>query len=233
MSRKFKQVEDAVTSRVMPLLDKKLYGWTLTEQQCPFVDGSKRPDMMMVRNGRETIAIEAKSYDNPDNGIKKVRDEYLGKELNPDYIGVSETLEVAVVLRYPQEVIEASHLVKAIVHTEEFEYCVITKSGEGDFPASGFVKGTLTDVATALSIGASPAKHIAEAADKMADGMEVAAKWLHDAIADKPAIGDKLNEILGENVTTETCSKACLIITDAFIFQNSIAGKRALIRAAR
>ena len=231
MSRKFKQVEDAVTSRVMPLLDKKLYGWTLTEQQCPFVDGSKRPDMMMVRNGRETIAIEAKSYDNPDNGIEKVRDEYLGKELNPDYIGVSEALEVAVVLRYPQEVIEASHLVKAIVHTEEFEYCVITKSGEGDFPTSGFVKGTLTDVATALSIGASPAKHIAEAADKMADGMEVAAKWLHDAIADKPAIGDKLNEILGENVTTETCSKACLIITDAFIFQNSIAGKRALIRA--
>ncbi len=230
MSRKFKQVEDAVTSRVMPLLDKKLYGWTLTEQQCPFVDGSKRPDMMMVRNGRETIAIEAKSYNNPDNGIEKVRDEYLGKELNPDYIGVSETLEVAVVLRYPQEVIEASHLVKAIVHTEEFEYCVITKSGEGDFPTSGFVKGTLTDVATALSIGASPAKHIAEAADKMADGMEVAAKWLHDAIADKPAIGDKLNEILGENVTTETCSKACLIITDAFIFQNSIAGKRALIR---
>ena len=231
MSRKFKQGEDAVTSRVMPLLDKKLYGWTLTEQQCPFVDGSKRPDMMMVRNGRETIAIEAKSYNNPDNGIEKVRDEYLGKELNPDYIGVSETLEVAVVLRYPQEVIEASHLVKAIVHTEEFEYCVITKSGEGDFPTSGFVKGTLTDVATALSIGASPAKHIAEAADKMADGMEVAAKWLHDAIADKPAIGDKLNEILGENVTTETCSKACLIITDAFIFQNSIAGKRALIRA--
>ena len=94
----------------------------------------------------------------------------------------------------------------------------------------GFVKGTLTDVATALSIGASPAKHIAEAADRMADGMEVAAAWLNDAIADKPAIGDKLNEILGEKVTTETCSKACLIITDAFIFQNSIAGKRGLIR---
>ena len=230
MSRKFKQAEDAVTSRVMPLLDRKLYGWTLTEQQLPFIEDTKHPDMMAVRKGRETIAIEAKSYNNPDDGIETVREKYLGKALTAKYVGVSDTLEVALVLRYPQEVIEATDLVKAIVHTESFEYCIITKSGEGDFPASGFVKGTLTDVATALSIGASPAKHIAEAADRMADGMEVAAAWLNDAIADKPAIGYKLNEILGEKVTTETCSKACLIITDAFIFQNSIAGKRGLIR---
>ena len=230
MSRKFKQAEDAVTSRVMPLLDRKLYGWTLTEQQLPFIEDTKHPDMMAVRKGRETIAIEAKSYNNPDDGIETVREKYLGKSLTAKYVGVSDTLEVALVLRYPQEVIEATDLVKAIVHTESFEYCIITKSGEGDFPASGFVKGTLTDVATALSIGASPAKHIAEAADRMADGMEVAAAWLNDAIADKPAIGYKLNEILGEKVTTETCSKACLIITDAFIFQNSIAGKRGLIR---
>ncbi len=230
MSRKFKQAEDAVTSRVMPLLDRKLYGWTLTEQQLPFIEDTKHPDMMAVRKGRETIAIEAKSYNNPDDGIETVREKYLGKSLTAKYVGVSDTLEVALILRYPQEVIEATDLVKAIVHTESFEYCIITKSGEGDFPASGFVKGTLSDVATALSIGASPAKHIAEAADRMADGMEVAAAWLNDAIADKPAIGYKLNEILGEKVTTETCSKACLIITDAFIFQNSIAGKRGLIR---
>ena len=230
MSRKFKQAEDAVTSRVMPLLDRKLYGWTLTEQQLPFIEDTKHPDMMAVRKGRETIAIEAKSYNNPDDGIETVREKYLGKSLTAKYVGVSDTLEVALILRYPQEVIEATDLVKAIVHTEAFEYCIITKSGEGDFPASGFVTGTLSDVATALSIGASPAKHIAEAADRMADGMEVAAAWLNDAIADKPAIGYKLNEILGEKVTTETCSKACLIITDAFIFQNSIAGKRGLIR---
>ena len=229
MSRKFKQVEDAVTSRVMPLLDKKLYGWTLTEQQPPFIEDTTKPDMMAVRKGRETIAIEAKAYDNPDT-IEDIRNKYLGKSLNANYVGVSETLQVLLVLRYPQEVIEATDVDNAICHTDKLEYCILTKSGEGDFPASGFVKGTLSDVATALSIGASPAKHIAEAADKMADGMEIAAKWLNDAIADKPAIGDKLNEILGENVTTETCSKACLIITDAFIFQNSIAGKRALIR---
>ena len=229
MSRKFKQVEDTVTARVRPLLDKKLYGWTLTEQQPPFIEDTTKPDMMAVRKGRETIAIEAKAYDNPDT-IKDIRNKYLGKALTANYVGVSETLEVILVLRYPQEVIEATDVDNAIRHTDTLEYCIVTKSGEGDFPASGFVKGTLSDVATALSIGASPAKHIAEAADKMADGMEIAAKWLNDAIADKPAIGDKLNEILGENVTTETCSKACLIITDAFIFQNSIAGKRALIR---
>ena len=46
MSRKFKQAEDAVTSRVMPLLDRKLYGWTLTEQQLPFIEDTKHPDMM-------------------------------------------------------------------------------------------------------------------------------------------------------------------------------------------
>ena len=229
MTRKFRQAETYVTSRVMPILAKKMYGWMLKVEQPPFIEDTTKPDMMAVRKGRETIAIEAKAYDNPDT-IEDIREKYLGKSLNAHYVGVSETLEVILVLRYPQEVIEATDVDKAIRHTDTLEYCILTKSGEGDFPASGFVKGTLTDVATALSIGASPAKHIAEAADKMADGMEIAAKWLNDAIADKPAIGAKLNEILGENVTTETCSKACLIITDAFIFQNSIAGKRALIR---
>ena len=229
MSRKIRHREPYVTSKVEELLGHKLHGWTLSVEQPPFGDDNTVPDMMAVRSGRETIAIEAKAYDNPDT-IDDIRKKYLGKALNAAYVGVSENLEVALVLRYPQEVIEATALKKAIAHTDKLEYCIITKSGEGDFPASGFVKGTLTDVATALSIGASPAKHIAEAADKMADGMEIAAKWLNDAIADKPAIGDKLNEILGEKVTTETCSKACLIITDAFIFQNSIAGKRALIR---
>ena len=229
MTRKFRQAETYVTSRVMPILAQKMYGWTLKVEQPPFIEDTTKPDMMAVRKGRETIAIEAKAYDNPDT-IDDIREKYLGKALTADYVGVSETLEVILVLRYPQEVIEATDVDNAIRHTDTLEYCILTKSGEGDFPTSGFVKGTLADVATALSIGASPAKHIAEAADKMADGMEIAAKWLNDAIADKPAIGDKLNEILGENVTTETCSKACLIITDAFIFQNSIAGKRALIR---
>ena len=94
MSRKFKQAEDAVTSRVMPLLDRKLYGWTLTEQQLPFIEDTKHPDMMAVRKGRETIAIEAKSYNNPDDGIETVREKYLGKSLTAKYVGVSDTLEV-------------------------------------------------------------------------------------------------------------------------------------------
>ena len=230
MSRKFKQVENHVTSNVKRHLDAKMYGWTLSVEQPAFIEDTKRPDMMAVRSGRETIAIEAKSYNNPEDAVASVKEKYLGKALMPDYVGVSDMLEVVFILRYPQEVIEATNLDEAIAHTESFEYCIITKNGEGDFPASGFVKGTLTDVATALSIGASPAKHIDAAAAKMAHGMEVAAKWLLDAIYEKPEIGAVLNEILGEKVTSETCSKACLIITDAFIFQNSIAGKRALIR---
>ena len=230
MSRKIRHREPYVTSKVEELLGHKLHGWTLSVEQPPFGDDNTVPDMMAVRSGRETIAIEAKAYDNSDT-VDDIRKKYLGKTLTAAYVGVSENLEVVLVLRYPQEVMEATALKKAIAHTESFEYCIITKSGEGDFPASGFVKGTLTDVATALSIGASPAKHIAEAADKMADGMEVAAKWLHAASMNKPAIQAALQEILGETTfTIETCSKACLIITDAFIFQNSIAGKRVLIR---
>jgi len=229
MAREFKNREDTVTSSVKPLLAHKLHGWTLSEQQLPFVEDATHPDMMAVRSGRETIAIEAKAYTNVTT-IDEIRGKYMGKALTSDYVGTSDTLEVILVLRYPQDVMEAADIPKSIVHTEELEYCLVTKNGEGDFPASGFVKGTLNDVATALSIGASPAKHIADAANKMADGMEVAAAWLHDAIDKTPEIGAVLNEILDEKVTEETCAKACLIITDAFVFQNSIAGKRVLIR---
>ena len=88
MTRKFRQAETYVTSRVMPILAKNMYGWTLKVEQPPFIEDTTKPDMMAVRTGRETIAIEAKAYDNSDT-IADIRKKYMGKSLNATYVGVS------------------------------------------------------------------------------------------------------------------------------------------------
>lgn len=225
-----RQAEDTITAGVRNLLSRMTHGWTIEAQQKPFVGNQRTPDIMVKRLGLETVAVEAKPADVPiEGGITKMRDIYIGSELTADWVGISETLQTGLVIRYPEELSSASgdELVAKLVRTTEIEYKLISiSSGEQvEFPMAGVARGSLADIVNALHVGASPSKQIKDAAQAMERGIKVAARWIEDAIPNKPAIGKKLSGILGEEATGEACGKAALIITDAFIFQHALAGK--------
>ena len=96
-----KQKENPVTSQFVPLLREMSPGWRMEEQQTIFEDSSRTPDVIVTRDGHETVAIEAKWTDSPKDGVAQVRSRYLGRRLCPDFVGVSETLRAAMVVRYP------------------------------------------------------------------------------------------------------------------------------------
>ena len=225
-----RQAEDTITAEVRNLVSGMTHGWTIEAQQKPFVGSQRTPDIMVKRFGLETIAVEAKPADTPiEKGITKMRDSYIGSELTAEWIGISETLQTGVVIRYPEELSTASgdELIGTLINTTDIEYKLISiSSGEPmEFPMAGVARGSLADIVNALHVGASPSKQIKDAAQAMERGIKVAAKWIEDAIPNKPAIGQKLSGILGEKATAEACGKAALIITDAFIFQHALAGK--------
>ena len=78
-----------------------------------------------------------------------------------------------------------------------------------------------------------PTSHLEAAAEEMEKSINKAAYLLEDAIVDHPAIGTKIESILHQEVFSkadekpniQTLRMAALIITDAFVFQSSLAGK--------
>ena len=223
-----KMIENTVTSKVTELLSGMTHGWKFASQQKPFVGNTLQTDIIAMRDGRETVAIEAKSHDvNIEAGVEQLRTKYFGKRLKPAFQRVSATLETGLVIRYPEQVqnVSDADLEHALKHTNEIEYCVIMADDVGNFPQSGYAKGSLRDIATALHIGASPTKKIREVAEVYSTGMDEWSADIERSIKNRPAIGDMLAEILGQDADVETCKTACMFIIDAFIFQNAVAGK--------
>ena len=230
-----KQTEDTVTREVTKLLSGMTHGWTFEGQQKPFVGNTLTPDIMAMRQGRETVAIEAKSHDEDIKaGVEQLRERF-GLELEPDFQRVSETLVAGMVIKYPESVqkVSSTELDHALKHTNEIEYCVVTEDDEGNFPKSGYAKGSLRDIANALHIGASPTKKIREVAKVYSKGMDAYSKRIARSIEERPALGDMLAEIIGKDADVETCKTACVFVIDAFIFQDAVAGKEGFKKVRR
>ena len=225
-----KQTENPITSQIVPLLRDICPEWKFEEQQKPLKGSRRQPDVIATRRGHETVAIEAKWSDSKArNGVMQVRERYLGRTLLPEFVGASLKLKSAMVVRYPTRLQKkpGAEITAALQAADDIESMLIGESsGEYyEFPSLGYARGTLADVANALKVGAVPSQHIAEASEKMEEEIQVAAKWLHDASEANAIIGDKLDNILEQDYCEQTARMACLIITNAFVFQHAVAGK--------
>ena len=93
------------------------------------------------------------------------------------------------------------------------------------FPIKGWLKGSVTDIATAIRVGSTPISKINAAADLLETRIEIAAQQLKAAIAERPSIGEEIEGILFQKSGKQTSRMAMLIIINAFVFQSSLAGK--------
>ncbi|MXV78218.1 hypothetical protein F4X73_06455 [Candidatus Poribacteria bacterium] len=93
------------------------------------------------------------------------------------------------------------------------------------FPKEGWLKGSVADIATAIRVGSTPISKINAAADLLEARIEIAAKQLETAIAERPSIGQEIEGILFQKSGEQTSRMAMLIITNAFVFQSALAGK--------
>ena len=227
-----RQQENPVTSQLVLLLRHMSPGWEFEEQQQPLEGSQRQPDVTVTRTGHQTVAIEAKWNDAAADGLKQVRARYLGRKLCPDFVGVSDILRTAMVVRYPARFRNkrGAALQALLKQAADLEYLLIGETGGEpyQFPRNGYARGPLADIATALQVGAVPSQRLDAAAAQMEYDIHVAAKWLDASVANLPAIGQKLHGILEQAPGEQSSRMACLILTDAFVFQNALAGKKGM-----
>ena len=140
-----------------------------------------------------------------------------------------ERWHTVMAIRYPAwfKDVAGREIEEKLCRAADLQYLLKGKSGGEayQFPRNGWATGTVADIANAVHVGTVPSERIDDAAEQLERAVNIAAQQLDEAVTARPAIGDSLEHILHQERGTQTSRMACLIITDAFVFQSSLAGK--------
>ena len=234
--------ETTITNELVNILRNMRHGWELETEVNAFIKGNSELDALVIERGREPVGIEAKfaTTTNAKNLIEQAETR-LVLELETEYHVVGKTLNNVIAILYPDrfKTIPGKDINPQLRDADDLQYKLVNTVGDtvGHFPTNGWATGTVGDIANALHVGAMPTSHLEAAAEEMEKSINKAAYLLEDAIVDHPAIGKKIETILHQEVfskaedntagkpNVQTLRMAALIITDAFVFQSSLAGK--------
>ncbi|MDE0087573.1 MAG: hypothetical protein OXU23_17760 [Candidatus Poribacteria bacterium] len=233
--------ETTITNELVNILRNMRHGWELETEVNAFIRGNSELDALVIERGREPIGIEAKfaTTTNAKTLITQAETR-LVHELEAEYSTSKKTLNNVMAILYPDrfKTMSGQNINPQLREANDLQYKLVSTLGDtvGHFPKDGWAIGTVADIANALHVGAIPNSHLEQAAEKMELSINRAAHLLENAITDHRAIGTKIEAILHQEVFSkdetdeeeklnlQTLRMAALIITDAFVFQSSLAG---------
>ena len=234
--------ETTITNELVNILRNMRHAWELETEVNAFIKGNSELDAIVIEHGREPVGIEAK-FATPTNAKNLIEqaETRLVLELETEYHVVGKTLNNVMAILYPDrfKAMQGKDINPQLRAADDLQYKLVNTVGDtvGHFPTNGWAKGTIGDIANALHVGAMPNSQLEAAAEEMEKSINKAAYLLEDAIVDHPAIAKKIETILHQEVFSkdgdyteekpniQTLRMAALIITDAFVFQSSLAGK--------
>ena len=246
--------ENTITSAFVNVLRPMRETWSVNEQITrPFLDATQKPDVIVTEKGRNPVVIEVKvDGDTPNFTGKGQAEAHFGMLLDPSvfsgltYNIIENVLRVRMPARFrtmPQDKIEpemqcAEDIAYILLNKPESENEVVpdpilfiteeesnTEIALESFPQSGWLSGSVADIATAIRVRATPISEIDAAADLLEIRIETAAQQLEAAIQERPSIGAEIEAILFQKAGEQTSRMAMLIVTNAFVFQSVLAGK--------
>ncbi len=246
--------ENTITTVFVNILRHMREAWSVNEQITrPFLNATKKPDVIVTEAGRNPVVIEVKiDGDTPNLTGEMQAEAHFGLLLDPSifrgltYNIIKNVLRVRMPARFrtmPQDKIESE-----MRSADDIAYVLLNKSepetepepdpvlfiaeSEPDseiepesFPQSGWLQGSVADIATAIRVRATPISKINAAADLLEKRIETAAQQLETAIKERPSIGAEIEAILFQKAGEQTSRMAMLIVTNAFVFQSVLAGK--------
>ena len=187
-----------------------------------------RPDILITASGCSPVVIEAEFL--PALTAEIEAKERLGLQAVED----GRFIEAAIALRYPVEVVNANNLSIAIAGAR-LSYCLLTEESGGvtRFPESGWLDGSVEDLADLVRLASVPQRAVDEAADALQKGIDAAAKILDELRESRSGITLAIARLLGMTDVAQTRRMACAIIANAMIFHERIAGMHDTVKPLR
>ena len=227
MNRQPSNSEDTITTLFVEILMPMSATWNIYEQTTkPLVENQRKPDVIIRTVERYPMAVEVKiDYKRGPNetGEKQAREHYLGKTLRT----TGETIASAIAIRLPYRfrTMPRDEIRENLEASDDFAYTLLSLDEPHRFPKKGWLHGSIADIATAIRIGATPITKIEQAAEVLENGIHRAAVIVNSAIQDRPHIGKRIGELLVQEPGEQTTQMAMLIISNALVFQSSLARK--------
>ena len=225
--------EDTITIKLVDILETMRSAWEIEPQNTQtFLDNRKKPDFTVKEKGRAPVVAEVKidGANSPDLSGESQTKKHLGRRL-----ASYEVVTTAMAVRFPYRFRDIPNrgLTDEIRRAKDLHYVLLSVKddilqGIHRFPNDGWIQGSVTDIATAIRVGAIPTSRVENAAFDLEYGVDEAAKMLEDAIEERPEIGQQIERILYQESCLQTSRMAMLIITNAFVFQSSLARKPGL-----
>ncbi len=186
----------------------------------------RRPDILITAEGRAPIVIEAEYM--PGANVEAEARSRLGLEATSG----GRVIEAAIGLRYPEEIRQADDL-RAALSQARLSYCVFTEeNGEASrFPDSGWMNGSVEDVADMVRLVSVPQRAVEQAADALQEGIDGAARILDEMAEIRPFIIIEIAGLLGMANVPQTRRMACAIIANAMVFQERLAGMHGQVKS--
>ena len=174
-------------------------------------------DVLITAPGRSPVVVEAEYESAPE------AEKDAAARLGLAVVGEPRTIEAAIALRYPASLEDAYDLAQAVANAC-LSYCVLYEDGSR-FPESGWLAGSVTDLADLVRLVSVPQKEVDLAADTLQEGIEKAAVILDELKDLAPGIDREIARLLGMPDVPQTRRMACAIIANALVFHERIAGK--------
>ncbi len=213
-----KQTEPSVNNALGNLLRAMMPTCTVrSENTQTFPDHPGRhADVLVTASGRSPVTVEAE-FDPAPEAEKDAR-ERLGLKVE----GEPRSIESSVAVRYPAA-LESAYDVAAALSEATLSYCVLYEDNTR-FPESGWLQGSVEDLADLVRLVSLPQKEVEQAADTLEAGIEDAATVLDQMAQSRPAISSTIAGLLGMVDVPQTRRMACAILANALIFHERIAG---------
>ena len=220
--------EDTITTYLADILRGRRNTWTVEPHET-LLRETLCPDVTIRETGREPVIIEVK-VDHPHS--PNLEGEEQAKQRLGESVAPSETLKTAMALRVPYRFrqLSGAEIPDALRDADDLHYVLFSIDDLHSiddphrFPNNGWIVGNISDVATALQIGAIPISKVVQAAADLERGVNEAAILLAAAIEARPHIKEIIEKILYQEAGEQTYRMAMLIITNAFVFQSALAG---------
>ena len=185
----------------------------------------RHADVLVTTPGRSPVVVEAEYEPAPQ------AEQDAADRLGLQVVGESRTIEAAIALRYPTQVRDSYDISQAAANAR-LSYCVLYEGYNKDddkddkrFPRSGWLEGSVTDLADLVRLVSVPQKEVDLAADTLQDGIEKAAVILDELKDQAPHIDREIARLLGMSNVPQTRRMACAIVANALVFHERIAGK--------
>ena len=214
--------EDTITTYIADILRGRRNTWTVESQET-LLREAKRPDITVTETSREPVVIEVKvDYAHSPN----LDGEEQAKGRLNKWLASYKQVKTAIALRVPHRFrqLSSAEITDALRDADDLHYALFSADAPQRFPNSGWIVGNISDVATALRIGAIPISKVDQAAKDLEHGVNEAAILLAAAVETRPHIAETIEKILYQEAGEQTYRMAMLIITNAFVFQSALAG---------